>query len=70
MEKEFSAIITKGKIAYVSYCPELGVASQGKTKKKALDNLKEAVELYLEEINNSYVMAIPKPEIKTFAIPC
>ncbi len=70
MKKEFSAIITKGKIAYVSYCPELGVASQGKTKKKALDNLKEAVGLYLEETNNSYIEETAKPEIRTFAVPC
>ncbi len=49
MEKTFSAIITKEGKFFVSYCPELGVSSQGKTKKSALNNLKEAVELYLEE---------------------
>jgi len=49
MEKKFSAVITKEEKWFVSYCPELGVASQGKTKKTALKNLKEAVELYLED---------------------
>ncbi len=49
MQKKFSAVITKEGKWFVSYCPELGVASQGKTKKSALNNLKEAVELYLEE---------------------
>jgi len=49
MEKKFSAVITKEEKWFVSYCPEIGVASQGKTKKSALKNLKEAVELYLEE---------------------
>ncbi|MBN2127187.1 MAG: type II toxin-antitoxin system HicB family antitoxin [Candidatus Diapherotrites archaeon] len=49
MQKKFSAIITKEDNWFVSFCPELGVASQGKTKKTALNNLKEAVELYLEE---------------------
>jgi predicted RNase H-like HicB family nuclease len=49
MEQKFSAVITKEAKWFVSYCPELGVASQGKTKKSALNNLKEAVELYLEE---------------------
>ena len=34
--------------AYVSKCPELEVASWGGTPEKALENLKEAVELYLE----------------------
>ncbi len=49
MEKKFSAIITKEGKWFSSYCPEIGVASQGRTKKGALSNLKEAVELYLEE---------------------
>lgn len=47
--KKYSAVITKGQVAYVALCPELGVASQGKTEKSALKNLKEAVELYLED---------------------
>lgn len=34
--------------AYVSKCPELGVASCGGKPENALENLKEAVELYLE----------------------
>lgn len=32
----------------VSECPELGVASQGKTEEEALANLREATEAYLE----------------------
>jgi predicted RNase H-like HicB family nuclease len=34
--------------AYVSRCPELEVASFGYTPEEALENLKEAGELYLE----------------------
>ncbi|MFA4855135.1 MAG: type II toxin-antitoxin system HicB family antitoxin [archaeon] len=48
MEQKFSAVLTKEEKWFVSYCPELGVASQGKTRKSALKNLKEAVELFLE----------------------
>jgi len=48
MEQKFSAVITKEGKWFVSYCPELGVASQGKSKGSALKNLKEAVELFLE----------------------
>jgi predicted RNase H-like HicB family nuclease len=33
---------------YVSLCPELDVASQGKTIEEARDNLREALELFLE----------------------
>jgi len=45
----FSAVITKGEIAFVSYCPELGVTSQGKTEDEALENLREAISLYIED---------------------
>lgn len=33
---------------YVVECPELGVTSQGETIEEALDNIKEASELYIE----------------------
>lgn len=49
MERKFSAVVTKGEVAFVALCPELGVASQGNTEKNALESLKEAVELYLED---------------------
>ena len=41
-------MIHKEKGMYVAECPETGIASQGKTVEKALKNLKEATELYLE----------------------
>jgi len=44
-----SAIINKEGDWYVSWCPELDIASQGKTVEEAVPNLKEAVELYLED---------------------
>jgi len=48
MSKRFTAVITKEENWYVAHCIELGVISQGKTIEEAQDNLKEAVELYLE----------------------
>ena len=50
-EYKLSAIITLEDKEYVALCPELDVASQGKNIKEALENLKEAVELYLEDEN-------------------
>ncbi|MGH9910617.1 MAG: type II toxin-antitoxin system HicB family antitoxin [Nitrososphaerales archaeon] len=46
---EFSAVITKEGKWYVALCPELDVASQGKTVEAALSNLREALELYLTD---------------------
>lgn len=43
-----TVIIKEGKW-YVARCVELGVASQGKTVAEAKSNLREAVELYLED---------------------
>ncbi len=45
----FTAILHKEENLYVALCPEVGTASQGKTIEKAVENLQEATELYLEE---------------------
>jgi len=47
---ELTAIIKKGEKQYVALCPEVDVVSQGYTIEEALKNLKEAVELYIEEM--------------------
>ena len=49
MTYKFTTIITQEEKWYVARCLELSVVSQGKTIEKAQENLKEAVELYLED---------------------
>ena len=46
---KLSAILHKEGDWYVSLCPQLDIASQGKTVEEAVSNLQEAVELYLED---------------------
>ena len=46
---EFDGIIFKEGKTYVSYCPELDVSSCGNTIDEARENLKIAVNLFLEE---------------------
>ena len=46
---KLSAVINKEEDIYVSWCPELDIASQGKSIEESLANLKEALELYLED---------------------
>jgi predicted RNase H-like HicB family nuclease len=48
MTRKLTIIINKEKKGYVATSVELGVVSQGKTIEKAQENLKEALELYLE----------------------
>ncbi|MEA3255759.1 MAG: type II toxin-antitoxin system HicB family antitoxin [Candidatus Altiarchaeota archaeon] len=46
---DLTAIIKRGEKQYVALCPEIDVVSQGYSIEEALKNLKEAVNLYLEE---------------------
>lgn len=45
-----SAVVVKEDHLFVATCPELGTVSQGTTLDAAVANLKEATELYLEEV--------------------
>ena len=46
--QQFTAIIEREDDWYVALCPELDIASQGKTVEEARLNLKEAIELFFE----------------------
>jgi Uncharacterized conserved protein len=45
----FTAAVTPEGPWYVARCLEVEVTSQGKTVEEALDNLREALELYFED---------------------
>lgn len=45
----FSALLWKEGKLQIAWCPELDVASQGKKVEDALANLREAIDLYLED---------------------
>ena len=45
-----TAIVRKGEKQYVALCPEIDVVSQGYTVEESVSNLKEAVELYIDEM--------------------
>lgn len=45
----FTAIIRKGEKQFIALCPEVDVVSQGQTIEESMNNLREAVELYVEE---------------------
>jgi len=46
---QLNAILIKEEDMYIAKCPEVGTISQGHTIEEAIENLKEATELYLEE---------------------
>lgn len=51
---------------FVALNPETGTTSQGETIEGALANLREAVELYLEEFPLTFAGA---PFVTTFSVP-
>lgn len=70
MTKIFTSVINKEGKWYVARCAELGVASQGKTIDEAKKNLKEAVELYLEDAPKTFKFPKSAPLITTMEIKC
>ncbi len=46
---QLTAVVKKEGEWYSSWCPDVDIASQGKTVDEALENLKEALELYFED---------------------
>lgn len=48
MKQSFSASVWLEGDLYVAQCLELDVASQGEDEREALENLREAIELYFE----------------------
>ncbi len=59
--RTFLVSIQKEDKFYVARCPELGVTSQGKTVEEAQENIKEAIELYIESFGEDLPREISKP---------
>ncbi len=50
-----TVIVEREEDGYVSFCPDLDIASQGDTVEKARDNLREALELFFESASEEEV---------------
>jgi len=59
----FTAVIYKEDDLFVAECHEVGTVSQGISIDEAVNNLKEATELYLEEFP---IKEIARPWVTTF----
>ena len=55
----FTTIITQEDAHYIARCVEVGVVSQGISVEEAMNNLKEAVDLYFE--------ATPREELRQYS---
>lgn len=72
-EKYFADIVinkeklSDGSPIFVAHCVNLGIASQGETFEAASENIKEAIELYLEEQPEKY-SELTTEELSLFSI--
>jgi predicted RNase H-like HicB family nuclease len=55
MSRTFTAVIHREQDMYVALCPELDIASQGETVETARTNLREAIELFLEDADQDEI---------------
>jgi predicted RNase H-like HicB family nuclease len=60
---KLTAVIEREGDGYVSFCPELDVASQGETIESARDNLREALELFFESASREEVKQRLREEV-------
>ena len=64
--KTLSAVVHQEGKWFVAECPEVGTVSQGKTLAEAVDNLREATEIYLEEFPLDHKTS--RPVLTTFEV--
>ncbi len=57
MFNKLSVVIEKDDEGYFAYCPELkGCMTQGDSFEAVMENLKEAIELYLETLTQTAIV--------------
>lgn len=61
--QRLTCVIEREDDAYVSSCPELDIASQGRSIEEARENLIEAVQLFLEAADPSELQQRMHPEV-------
>jgi predicted RNase H-like HicB family nuclease len=62
---EFKSVVYKESKFFVAQCLNIDVSSFGKSEAEALANLKEALELYLEDNTLSKDQMVENPKLKT-----
>ncbi len=66
--KRVHSVVWKEDKWYVAKALEVEIVSQGKNEKEALDNLKEALELYFEDQSKIELSPVSKPKLQDLSI--
>jgi predicted RNase H-like HicB family nuclease len=65
MRNEFTAIVEQDQGWFISYSPEIpGANGQGRTKQDALQSLKEAIALILEDRRDDGLRGVPPDAVR------
>lgn len=69
MPYKVNVIIEKDKYGYYAYCPELeGCQTQGDSLEEVLNNIKEAIKLYIETLSKDEIETFLSKEILTTSL--
>lgn len=68
MSRTFTAAVHREDDWYVAQCLEVDVCSQGASIDEALQNLAEAVELYLDEVDEPQQHVTATPLVTSFQV--
>jgi predicted RNase H-like HicB family nuclease len=66
MNKQYTTIIRKSKLEYVAICLELNISARGESISEVENNLKEAIDLYLEDIKENPETKVSMISIEEF----
>lgn len=69
MPYKVNVVIEKDKCGYYAYCPELeGCQTQGDSLEEVLNNIKEAIKLYIETLSKDEIETFLSKEILTTSL--
>lgn len=69
MSYKVSAVIENDEHGYYAYCPELeGCQTQGETLEEVMQNIREAIELYMETLSEDEKHDLLSKEILTTSL--
>ena len=66
MNGQYTAIIRKSKLEYVAVCLDLNVSARGEDLADVEKNLRSAIELYLEDINENDSTIVSSISVEDF----
>ena len=66
MNGQYTAIIRKSKLEYVAVCLDLNVSARGEDLADVEKNLRRAIELYLEDINENDSTIVSSISVEDF----